>query len=516
MIRYKLLAVCVVALMYVTTTSAQDVVSRVAGLEENKAYMDLLRSDNRLRIKTDSLLAVIRNVRNQIAENAESRDSLAAVRTDSLMVLLTDASNAVYSMRLQKVKLIDQINVIEQEFVLSSMGNISGAPSAQASGSIFSNAYLAKSLDPDDYKLLLEMQSKEAQISEYANTYVSNYNKIRDLTDKYILARDEATAESIYGSLESVMDENFVLERQLAKQWAEIYDHKSYVYSYFLEKESREDILTLTENMMMEAREEKLASIDNCVSESLADYRLQKPVVLNYETYIAKLLNITPSIDSLTNASRSVRQLDYRLPKIDVQRRSFVDYQAIEFTARSPYNSSNPIPECVVYEFGTIYRILLGTYKYKQAVSIFRNASPLCVETLEDGRFSYYAGGFKSRVEAEAAVEAMKKKGFRNPQIVEWCDGQKTNLSEAGDGAVITYRIVIKGGELDETIHEVIETMAADCQISKSAEDAFVVGMFASRATADRVAQAVQKCDENLTVEVVEIRPEPAEDEEEE
>ena len=174
MIRYKLLAVCVVALMYVTTTSAQDVVSRVAGLEENKAYMDLLRSDNRLRIKTDSLLAVIRNVRNQIAENAESRDSLAAVRTDSLMVLLTDASNAVYSMRLQKVKLIDQINVIEQEFVLSSMGNISGAPSAQASGSIFSNAYLAKSLDPDDYKLLLEMQSKEAQISEYANTYVSN------------------------------------------------------------------------------------------------------------------------------------------------------------------------------------------------------------------------------------------------------------------------------------------------------------------------------------------------------
>jgi hypothetical protein len=89
-------------------------------------------------------------------------------------------------------------------------------------------------------------------------------------------------------------------------------------------------------------------------------------------------------------------------------------------------------------------------------------------------------------------------------------------LSEEGDGAVITYRIVIKGGELDETIHEVIETMAADCQISKSAEDAFVVGMFASRATADRVAQAVQKCDENLTVEVVEIRPEPAEDEEEE
>ena len=514
MIRYKLFAILAFALMCVSATSAQDIIPRIAGLEQNKAYMDLLRSDNGLRIKTDSLLAVIRKVRSEISENAEARDSLSLVRADSLMVLLTDASNAVYSMRLQKVKLIDQINVIEQEFVLSSMGNISSAQNAQGSGSIFSNAYLTKSLDPEDYELLMQVQAKESQVNEMANLYVSNYNKIRDLTDKYLLARDEASAESIYDELETYLDENFVLERQLAKMWSEIYDHKCYVYSYFLEKENREDILSITENMIMEAREEKLASIDNCVSEPLADYRLQKPVVLNYETYIAKLLNLTSSIDSLTNASRSVRQIDYRLPKIEVERRSFVDYQAIEFTARSPYNNSNPIPDCVVYEYGTIYRILLGTYKYKQSVSIFRNASPLSIETLEDGRFSYYAGGFKSRAESEAAVDVMKKKGFRNPQIVEWCDGQKTNLSELGDGASITYRIVIKGKELDDTVREVIETMAADCQISKSAEDVFVVGMFASKAVADRVAQAVRKCDENLSVEIVEIRPEPVDEEE--
>ena len=514
MIRYKLFVILAFALMFVGAVSAQEIVPRIAGLGQDKAYMDLLRSDNGLRIKTDSLLAVIRKVRSEISESAESRDSLSLVRADSLMVLLTDASNAVYSMRLQQVKLIDQINVIEQDFVLSSMGNISSAQNPQGSGSIFSNAYLSKSLDPEDYKMLMQVQAKESQVNTMANTYVSNYNKIRDLTDKYLLARDEASAESIYGELETFVDENFVLERQLAKSWSEIYDHKCYVYSYFLEKENREDILSIVENMIMESREEKLASIDNCVSESLADYRLQKPVVLNYETYIAKLLNLTSSIDSLTNASRNVRQMDYRLPKIEVERRSFVDYQAIEFTARSPYNNSNPIPDCVVYEYGTIYRILLGTYKYKQAVSIFRNASPLSIETLEDGRFSYYAGGFKSRAEAEAAVDVMKKKGFRNPQIIEWCDGQKTNLSELGDGAAVTYRIVIKGKELDDTVRDVIGTMAADCQISKSAEDVFVVGMFASKAVADRVAQAVQKCDENLSVEIVEIRPEPADEDE--
>ncbi|MBQ5874764.1 MAG: SPOR domain-containing protein, partial [Alistipes sp.] len=43
--------------------AAQDVVARVAGLEENKEYMDLLRSDEKLRQQTDSLMAVVREVR---------------------------------------------------------------------------------------------------------------------------------------------------------------------------------------------------------------------------------------------------------------------------------------------------------------------------------------------------------------------------------------------------------------------------------------------------------------------
>jgi hypothetical protein len=310
------------------------------------------------------------------------------------------------------------------------------------------------------------------------------------------------------------MDENMVLERRLAKMWTEIYDQKVYVYSYFLEKEAREDILEITESMMMESRQQKLLSVDNCVSEPVMDYCLQKPIILNYEMYVAKLLNLTPSIDSLSNASRVIRQIDYRLPVVDVERRSFVDYQPIEFSARSPYNASNPIPECVVYEYGVVYRILLGTFKYKQSVSIFRNASPLFVEELEDGRFSYYAGGLRTKAEAEAAVEVMKKKGFRNPQIVEWYDGRKTNLSEMDESEAITYRLSIKGGELDDTVRDVIATMAADCQISKSADGAFSLGAFVNRTLAERVAQAVGKCDENLTVEIIEVKPEPkAEDE---
>ena len=492
----------------VAAQAQQDVVVRVQALENNSNYMSLLRSDAQLRQRSDSLMSAIRNLRGEISRNAESRDSLAQVKGDSLLMVLTDAEGEVLSMRTQMIKLVDQINAIEQEHVLSSMGNIGGA-AAEASGSIFTNEYFRKSLEKEDYDALMAVQAKEQSANQKAKSYVANYAKIKEMYNRYVQARTEADAEAVYGELAVVLDENTMLERDLSEAWNEIYDQKSYVYAYFLEKEGREDILELTEAMLSEAQQEKLLSVDNCVSEPLADYRLQKPIILNYETYVAKLLNLTSSIDSLSAASRDVRQIDYRLAKIDVERRSFVDYQAIEFLQRSPYTNSNPVPDCVVYEYGTIYRILMGTYKYKQAVSIFRGAVPLCVETLEDGRFSYYAGGFRSRAEAEKAVEVMKKKGFRNPQIVEWCDGYKTNLSEVGS---VSFRLMISGGTLDDSVRDVIETMAPDCQLSRLAEDSFAVGMFSSRAMAERVAQAIVKSNEGLSVDVEELQAEEEEE----
>ena len=509
MIRHKLIVAALLSIVSVSTAVAQEVTARIPELKDNAEYIELLRSDVRLRQKSVSLMSVIRDVRGALSRNAEQSDSLAPVRSDSMLVVLTDTESAVYALRSQMIKLVDRINAIEQEHLLASIGNI-GSATEQSSGSIFTNDYFRKSIDEADYTILMEANAKEANADKYARTYVSNYESIKQMYDKYVMARTEAEAEAIYGEMATVMDENTVLERELASTWADIYDQKSYVYSYFFEKEERDDILELTESMIADVREEKLSTIDNCASEALADYRLQKHVILNYETYVAKLLNLTSAIDSLSNASRAVRQIDYRIPAIDIERRSFVNYEAIEFTQRSPYTSSNPIPECVIYEYGTIYRILLGTFKVKQAVSIFRNASPLSVEALEDGRFSYYAGGFRTRAEAEKAVEVMKKKGFRNPQIVEWCDGYKTNISAQGDS--VSFRLMISGGALNEDVRNVIETMAADCQLSRLSEESFSIGMFASRASAERVAQAIAKSDSTLSIEVEEIRAEADEE----
>ena len=512
--------ITIVSLMFaafsIVESAAQDILPRVAGLEGDKAYMELLRSDEKMRQQTDSLQGVVREIRMEMSKNNESKDENFQARADSLFVILSNTENAVYALRTKRVKLIDQISTIEQNYVLSNVGNIGGAQSAQGSKSLFNNSYLKESLNPEDYKLLLDANKKEAKAFEYAQTYVRNYSKIKNLYDQYLMEQEEAEAEKIYAELSEAMAENLISERMLGDSWNEVFDNKNYAYSYFLEKENRIDLLELAEGMMNDVQQEKLSAMENCMSESVMNYCLQKPIALTYELYVAKLLNLPAAIDSLTIAARNVRSIDYRMPLIDIERRSFVNYEPIEFSSRSPYNSTNPIPDNVIYEYGTIYRILVGTFKYRQQPSIFRGASPLYVEAREDGRFSYYVGGLRTRDEAESAMEVMKKKGFRDPQIVEWCDGIKTNLSKEEDGERITYRISITNGSLSDMVREVISTMAEGCQLSRLAEDNFLVSSFASRAVAERVANAISKCDETLKVDVQEVKPEPQSEEEEE
>ena len=276
--------------------SAQDVTARISGLEGNEEYMGLLRNDAQLRNREDSLIGVIRSVRSAMAANAEKRDSLAQLRSDSLLLMLSDTENAVFSLRMQKLKLVDRINAIEQNFVLSNMGDTGGqAQSDSGSSSFLTNPYFVKSIDPDDYKELLRVQKMEAETQDFVSAYMKNYEKIKSLYDRYMVAETEADAEAIYAELSAAMDDNIVVERRLSKEWSEIYDQKTYVYSYFLEKENREDLLDLTENMMTKALQEKFEASEYYASEAVANYCLQKPIVLNYEMYVAKLLNQTAS-----------------------------------------------------------------------------------------------------------------------------------------------------------------------------------------------------------------------------
>ena len=196
MIKSKItIASLMFAAFSIVESAAQDILPRVAGLEGDKAYMELLRSDEKMRQQTDSLQGVVREIRMEMSKNNESKDENFQARADSLFVVLSNTENAVYALRTKRVKLIDQISTIEQNYVLSNVGNIGGAQSAQGSKSLFNNSYLKESLNPEDYKLLLDANKKEAKAFEYAQTYVRNYSKIKNLYDQYLMEQEEAEAE---------------------------------------------------------------------------------------------------------------------------------------------------------------------------------------------------------------------------------------------------------------------------------------------------------------------------------
>ena len=105
----------------IVESAAQDILPRVAGLEGDKAYMELLRSDEKMRQQTDSLQGVVREIRMEMSKNNESKDENFQARADSLFVILSNTENAVYALRTKRVKLIDQISTIEQNYVLSNI-----------------------------------------------------------------------------------------------------------------------------------------------------------------------------------------------------------------------------------------------------------------------------------------------------------------------------------------------------------------------------------------------------------
>ena len=203
---------------------------------------------------------------------------------------------------------------------------------------------------------------------------------------------------------------------------------------------------------------------------------------------VAGLLGLTSARDSLRGVAAQLDGIDFRLPRIDVAQRYFLDYDSIAFSATPKYSYQHPIPECRVYEHGTIYRILLGTFNTKRAVSTFRGAYPLSYLVGEDKKWCYYAGGFATREEAEAAQKLLKSKGFVRPEIVVWTDGAYRNLSRDPEAQQIAYRVEITGTEaLPDVVKTVITEAAEGCELSRVGQQLFVVGMFDDKAVADRV-----------------------------
>lgn len=489
--------------------AAQDIRPRIAGLENNQRYMTLLRDDAQLQHREDSLVNAVNRMR-----DAFRSGHAEGMSTDDILSL----ESGIFDVRNRRGRITAEINAIEQQWVLDNIGSATGAGAGTAGGSSFGShghshmaasdkrnlidhESFARMLPADDYEALREAQRREARAAALADEYRALCDSLVDTAAEYAAAENETTGIPLYEKYTSTHRRASALARELTAEWGAVFDSKNFAYGYLLEQLDSEHLIERSERLFAERRSQAAENYGKYASDALTDYCLERAAMVEYEQAVAGILNMPEASDSLGRVLRDEAQFEFRMPRIEVQERLFLDYADVEFSSPSIYNSKNPIPEVRIYERGKIYRIFVGSFWSKQAVSIFHGASPLGWQ-LTGGKYLYFAGGFRSKSAADAAVAEMKKKGFKNPVVVVWRDGTYRNLST--DPEKSRFRIEITGVQsLTPEVRAVISETAPDCEVTRAGE-AFVVGMFDDRADAEHTADALRETADGLGLRITE------------
>lgn len=484
--------------------------ARIPGLENNKEYMSLLRQDAVLQVREDSVLHIINARRLALRKDP----SLTKSYTSEILKL----ESAIFDIRNAKGRLIDKINTIEQEWVFASLDagvqidptqqeeKISDTPDSLKVRNLVDNLYFKEHLPEADYTALQQAQGKELEAVEYVNNMFLNYNTLTELVAAYDNAQTQEEAVEIQGRYKSLDSLNLTLAHSLAEAWNYIYDNKNYAYGYILDELDKDDMLSQQEEESQAALRKASALRGETMSDEVVDYFMRKKQMVGHEKRVADLLDLKSASDSLGGVIKQLDAVNFCLPRQEIRERNFIVYDSIEISRTPKYSYQNPIPECVVYPKGTVYRILLGTYNTKRAVSTFRGAYPLSYLINEDKKWCYYTGGFATYQEAEEAQAFLKKHGFLRPEIVMWRDGEMTNISRDGEAAQLTYRVEINGtSSLSEELKAVIGELAPSCDVSRVGQDLFVISSFSDCAEADKLAAALQNAASDLEIKVKEV-----------
>lgn len=497
--------------------SAQQpaVKARIVGLETDEEYMALLADGYRLQQQEDSIVRVVEQTRKRFADDPENR----AVYGETII----DLEERVFDIRNRKGDIFSRINTIEQDWLIASMETPADSvtivetvdstavdPVPQV-GRLVDYPLFAEELGEHDLQALRQAQEDELKVVEYINMFSENHTAMQSIKEQYEQTQDAAEAARIYSNYKVLDGLCAALNDSIAQRWNRIFDAKSYAYNLLLETNRNDGLLERNERELAEAIRLCAEERGRYASDALCSYFNTKKTVVNCEIELARMFGLGMVQDSLSSISEQLAKIDYRLPKIEVEERYFLAYEPIGVSSPSRYNSRNPIPECEVYERGTIYRVVLGTFSVPQQPSIFRGVYPIYFLKTDDGKYRYFAGGFATEAEVDEAQVKLKNIGFRRPEAVVWRDGVYSNLAEeraAAESAERLFRVEIDGLEsVTPELRQAIDSVALGKDITRL-DGRFIVLPFAVREQAEQVADVVSQSAAGVAATVVEIEKE--------
>lgn len=521
--RYSILLLTIFAFAAGYVMAQPPVKARIAGLEDNAEYMALMTDGVRLQQMEDSVMRVIEQNRKLFAEDPANR----AKYSDTILSL----EEQVFGLRNRKGDIFSRINTIEQDWLLTNMSaqlpneslsdkqmaDTMAEQAAVQTAQLVDDVHFVSALDSVDYVALQRAQRDEHKVIEYVNMLSENHSAMESIRVQYEQTQDAAEASRLFSNYQVLNGLCSALNDSISIRWSSIFDAKSYAYNLILEMERRDDLLENSELLLSQALQQVAADRGLYASDAMSSYFNTKKCLVNTEIALARIYGLGFVQDSLSKVSLQLDAVDYRLPKVEIEERFFLAYESIGVSSPSRYNSRNPIPECEIYERGTMYRIVLGTFSQQQPISIFKGVYPLYRLKTEEGKHRYFAGGFATEAEADEAQIKLKNMGFRRPEVVVWRDGVYANLVEEREAAadmIQVFRVEISGVEqINDEMRAAIDSLAVGKDITRI-NGRFIVMSFAEREEAEQFAEAVSAV-EGTTAEVVAIDVETPTEEEE-
>ena len=527
----KIICALAIASLFVGASVAQKPIKELASNEE---YRELMSRSEELQNQEDSITLLINEARTEYQLFAqESADSITAER-DRFATYILDLEQQIFDLRSQRGQLTSRINSIEQEWVMAQLMNpveeelVTELPDSTSEEviepaapiyyrNLVENTIFRDILTGEDYNDLLIASEEDKEMETIVADYLATYADMAEAAEAYRNASEEAEAERIlarFGDLEIEAEE---LSDEMQQRWNHIIDTKYYAYGYILEHERRYDLLDKASSDFSTMLQQCAANDGNYASDALMRYIVGRPTLLGHEIEFAREMELMEAADSLSGVRDNLNLADYRLEPIKVERRLFLDFAPIVVGRTNYYNSANPLPELRIFERGTIYRILLGTFRSKQPMTLFKGVQPLYICHNDDDTYSYFAGGFATLAEAEEAQLFLKGKGFRAPEICRWEDGDMINLTEAEESneegesvdmpvVGMRYMVEIEAEMLTDEMRNTINQTTPGKMVSR-ADGRFVVGTFTSRSEADMLLTTLvdQFSDIQVTLREIEL-----------